>query len=837
MAENDVTIQIKVDAKDAQAAIELFGKESARVIQDSEKNFTNFNNGIADIAKKLAGPILAFASLKKAIDEAVSEENTIRQLNLALAGTGEFSKAASDSLIQFADALGEITSLGDDAILQGLALAKSFGITNEQAKDLVTAATNLSAVTGQDLTTSIKQLGGTFDGTVGKLANLGPEFRNITNEAAKNGDVIDLINRKYGEAGAALGDTFSGQLNRLQNSFGDAFKAIGQQIIGDQTIQNGLKALADGLKVIAPVLADITKAALLLFNTIIKGLGVVVTGLSLLGEQFSEALGFDKLQRKFESITSTSINFVDTMDQAGKQVGATDAASSAFEQTLTKVSESAQKATVDLGKVREEAQKFKDSVFADFGTEAEKEAIKAQNALKKVAEFEKQSAFTTEEAQTIRLKIVEEFNTKIEEINKKSLEKQQKDAEDAALKARQNIEKAASDPINFAFQKKTPFTEDEVAASVVGGLNMALKGKAGAVDLVSKTLGGIADTIIPGIGGAVAGLGQLLAQGPEATKQFIKDFIKAIPDIIQAISESIPVVVEALVDTLIFQGGAYKIGLAIAKAMVGQPIWAKLSEEIFGKSGEELGQVIEDGAKEQGKAAKDAFTQFFTQLGPTLVKGFEGFGREIENAFEGFPDRFREATDSFFSGFGEALSDFFSGIGPALGQFLSDLGPAIFNALAGLFEEIVEPLANVFDPLLEAISPLTDGVRTLADIIENSGNLFGKGGGRGLLAETFGFAKGGIVYAQRGTLAKGTDTVPAMLTPGELVVPRDMVGELGAFLTKQNQGGNGSDSAMLAAIYNEISKPIVVQTEAKVNQSAFADIILQLNRQNARLTA
>jgi len=39
----------------------------------------------------------------------------------------------------------------------------------------------------------------------------------------------------------------------------------------------------------------------------------------------------------------------------------------------------------------------------------------------------------------------------------------------------------------------------------------------------------------------------------------------------------------------------------------------------------------------------------------------------------------------------------------------------------------------------------------------------------------------------------------------------------------------------LAAILSAVQAPIVVKTEAKVNQNAFADIILQLNRQNARL--
>jgi len=113
----------------------------------------------------------------------------------------------------------------------------------------------------------------------------------------------------------------------------------------------------------------------------------------------------------------------------------------------------------------------------------------------------------------------------------------------------------------------------------------------------------------------------------------------------------------------------------------------------------------------------------------------------------------------------------------------------------------------------------------------------GVGGVLGQVGKALGFAKGGIVplYAADGAMVpRGTDTVPAMLTPGEMVIPRDMVGELGAFLSSQNSS-DGGQMATLAAILSAVQAPIVVKTEAKVNQNAFADIILQLNRQNMRL--
>ncbi len=57
---------------------------------------------------------------------------------------------------------------------------------------------------------------------------------------------------------------------------------------------------------------------------------------------------------------------------------------------------------------------------------------------------------------------------------------------------------------------------------------------------------------------------------------------------------------------------------------------------------------------------------------------------------------------------------------------------------------------------------------------------FKEGGG---IIDTANLATGGIVYASRGFQPKGTDTVPAMLTPGEMVLTRDQQKALGGMGT------------------------------------------------------
>jgi hypothetical protein len=127
-------------------------------------------------------------------------------------------------------------------------------------------------------------------------------------------------------------------------------------------------------------------------------------------------------------------------------------------------------------------------------------------------------------------------------------------------------------------------------------------------------------------------------------------------------------------------------------------------------------------------------------------------------------------------------------------------------------------------------------LNALKDAVDKVGGVTGSGGGSGIVSETLsniGFASGGVVPG----VISGVDKVPAMLTPGELVVPRDLVGALGSFLENQSGGASGQDTAILMAILQAVQAPIAVNSSVQVNQSAFADIMLQLNRQNARVVA
>jgi len=789
MAENDVTIQINVDAKDAQKAIDDFGRESTRALSNTEKQSNNFFSTFKAGALRLAGPIGAvvggFLSIQKGISEAVEDAKLTRQIEASLLAVGDASSETVKGILDFADAIKDATGVSDDLVKSTFITAQNFGISTDKAKELTVAAIDLAAATGTDVDSAVRLLGGTFDGTIGKLANYGAEFRNLTKEQLEAGAAIDIVSKKFGGAASKDLDTFSGRLGQLSNSFGDFLKEIGKTVTESPAVQAALSATADGIEGVTEAIKrskqeeeskDFSFGASVLgasgayiqaaenirqTNEQLKTFRDIEIG----GQSKAVADGFAGIVEKSQGASSATADFVTRLESFPVE-------------KITKNLGLTGKALEDAKKKAEETTKafaaFQNSITQERGTAQEKIVQKATEDLKKLADFERKfGKQNAEEIQRLKIEISKSTNEQLIKLEQEASQKEYDEKFKAALKLNDDIrdiekQRLADFQAGFAnpvqntlgklFSSEQVSFEDS-AGAIAGGLSQVLQGEQGAKQLTSQLAGVAADAFLPGIGGAVTQITSLLAQGPDKVKEVIEEFVKYVPFFIEAIANAIPVVVETLIDVLLFEGGLERIIGALLRAIPRVAIALAV-------------------------AFRDA-----------IVNGAEA-------------------------------------IGNAIGTFFADALDAIFEPIQDLFKPLEDALNFVGDLIMQLYQPLFDLIDSIA------GAFGGKGGGKGLIAETFGFSKGGLVYAADGFFdPRGTDTVPAMLTPGELVVPRDMVGELGAFLNSQRSEAPGSDAAMLSAIYAAVSGPIVVKTEAKVNQQAFADIILQLNRQNARLRA
>ena len=828
MAEDKVKLIVEVDAKDAQATLELFGKESAKVVQETERGFSKLKSGLSSTFKEFGAQAVAaaaaFASYQtvvRAVGEAVEAEKAVTQLSLAIASTGEYSKEAIVGLTDFSNELSALTGIDDDVINGQLALAKSFGISNDQAKSMVKAASNLAAVTGQDLESAVRQLGGTYDGTLGKIANLGPAFRNLTKEQIEAGAAIDLINKKFAGAGEALGTTFEGSLNKLTNSVNDAFKEIGKVIINNPTLINALKKTAELFQDLAPIVASITtyviKAFEIMASGILQSLYLITAPIASL----ADAVGLDSIRDSFDNF---STKLVTGLDSISRSVNDLEPPLNNLDSTFKKVSDSAggigdktsasaKAAKEAFDKMKQEAEKFADALAINSGTEIERVQEQYARQFQLLEEYHSKGLLSADKYERSRSLLVRGYEEKLTKIVKDST----RDQDEIRRKALEDEEKRRDSALQSS------------ASSAVSGATSSGDKRGAIGNILSGALSAFLGPLGAVLGQFVSALGTM---SKENAKQFVKEFLESAPEFARTFGENLPEFFAGAVETAFsarfWSKAAEALGMGLVRFM-GISIYA-LDSVLKGRLTEfaqSFGARLQSWIQEVPGKIAAGFSSFFSGIGQAA----KSFGMSIANEF-------KTAVSSL--GFKIDPSNIVSGIRNALQTAFSSFTSA-FSRITSVFDKLREGM----DQLRRAFQPLVDALNVVKEALNKVGGAFGGGGGGGggLLnraKSALGFSKGGTVpkYAADGMFVpRGTDTVPAMLTPGELVVPRDMVGELSSFLSKQKGETVSQDTAILTAILQALQAPTTVNSEVKINQSVFAEIMLQLNRQNARVSA
>lgn len=226
--------------------------------------FTTLTKGVA-LGNLVSTGILGIAgSIKTFVAGSVSaaqqQEDALNKLSQALKVSGSFSQAAVRDFEAFASALQKTSLFGDEVVLGQLAIAKSFGATNEQAKQLVQAAANLSATFGGSLEERVQQLGKTLSGTAGRLGQFIPELQALTQNQLAAGNAIDVVNKKFAGAAANELNTFSGRVTALTNAVSDFQEELGAFVTQGPAVINIVKTLQSGFEAFTTVTRNARKA-------------------------------------------------------------------------------------------------------------------------------------------------------------------------------------------------------------------------------------------------------------------------------------------------------------------------------------------------------------------------------------------------------------------------------------------------------------------------------------------------------------------------------------------------------------------------------------------------
>lgn len=750
-----------------------------RAVAGLEKSFAALKTVAAAAVAAFAGAKMV-GFLEDGIKAAADQEKALAKLANQLTLTGGSSANALNEFKAFADQMEKTTIYGDDLILSQVALAKSFGTTDAQAKKMVQAATELSAVTGKDLQSSVQALGMTLSGVTGKLDEQIPALKGLTKEQLASGAALDIIINRFGGSAQAEIQTFSGSITQLNNSFGNLAEAFGEIIVQNPVvvaviqkvtdlfstlseivsangdgIRKGLNtAIVESLKVLAsltPALTFVVDLFQMVFQTITTLGGAFLQ----LASSVTSLSGISDFLKLFALGVTTVVQTV--VDALGVMAAAFEAAFNAIgvkvPDALTKISD----LSVKIGDVEQAIIGANIPAGLDAATQSMANFAEAGNA----AFGNIKSGITSAGSG------ISSFADKLGKMG--------------STTAAPSFVAGGAGPTPRTAEGAPSTMGTDIAAAVSTNLT---KGAAGASGLMSAAAAGAANLMIPGLGAAVGPLVDALGKGPDAIKGMVNGFADALPGLLDNIIDGIPVFIEAIADRLpdiivAIVNAIPRIVVAFVTAFTNPALYIKIAEG--------LASAAFAGLKYQ----LTNFTSNITNFVGKLV----AFDKQIR----------------------ENISNFFSGIWDKLRNMDAQIREGIINALKGAFDKAIQLDAKFRDAAKAFIMTLVEKAQEFIDKIKSA-------------FETK--SSEGTAVGKVGKF--GTDVYKAITGTAQ-----DIGEGFGSFgLTGGQSPGSGETTqALLLQIIDLLEKPQTVNVSATVREGTLADIILNLSRRNARLTA
>lgn len=238
---NQANIKAVITAEDrASAVLRNFGSAADNLGGKIAAGFKLAAEATAAAGVAVAG----FGALS--VKAYTDSQNVQAQLNAVLKSTHSIAGLTIQDLNDQSKALQKLTKYDDEAIGSAQALLLTFtDLKGPVVKQATETVLDMSTALGQDLKSSSIQLGKALQDPINgitALRRVGVNFNDkqkevITNlvetgQKAKAQQVIlKELNTEFGGSAKAAGDTFSGSLAKLKNSFNDIQESIGQTIV------------------------------------------------------------------------------------------------------------------------------------------------------------------------------------------------------------------------------------------------------------------------------------------------------------------------------------------------------------------------------------------------------------------------------------------------------------------------------------------------------------------------------------------------------------------------------------------------------------------------------
>lgn len=238
MADGEIKINTKLDTtgldkgiKDMQGKLDKAGK----TIDEGSKKSKGLTTSLGGLSKGAIAAGAAVAGVAVAVKKTVDALNDCEAayqkqrkaetaLQVAARNNPYLNSESVYNLKQYASELQSMSEVGDEVSLQVMSQLAATGRTEEEIMQIMSAAADMAAVTGQDIGSAAQQLNATLNGVAGQLGRQVEAINNLTKEDLENGKAIEIVAAQYKGAASETADVTV----QLSNAWGDFKENIGR---------------------------------------------------------------------------------------------------------------------------------------------------------------------------------------------------------------------------------------------------------------------------------------------------------------------------------------------------------------------------------------------------------------------------------------------------------------------------------------------------------------------------------------------------------------------------------------------------------------------------------
>jgi hypothetical protein len=238
----DRNIAIHIKAIDE--ASKVIANVGTKALPDLAKRVATFAAGIASVAT--VGEVI-----KKAFDGALEAEQSTQKLTSALEAQKLSVSSYLPHLSAYAVSLSHVTKATDEQVKGVQQVLISVGRLSGGALDKATVATlDLAAGLGIDLNDAALKMAKAANGSVKAFGQLGVKFSETATDGEKLARVMEFIEQRFGGAAQSEVTTLAGKIDLLTKSWNELAEAIAMQATGNEQVPGALDGITAAMNLI-----------------------------------------------------------------------------------------------------------------------------------------------------------------------------------------------------------------------------------------------------------------------------------------------------------------------------------------------------------------------------------------------------------------------------------------------------------------------------------------------------------------------------------------------------------------------------------------------------------